>query len=92
MMRGMNTVKYDDLSQEQMAAARKRRQREVANDSIDIDTLELPANHPFAVHQEVTPEEEELQRQRLLARRGLSAQDLELLKKTQQMADEIDRA
>jgi hypothetical protein len=92
MMRGMKTVKYDDLSQEQMAAARKRRQREVANDSIDIDTLELPANHPFAVHQEVTPEEEELQRQRLLARRGLSAQDLELLKKTQQMADEIDRA
>lgn len=91
MMRGMKTVKYEELSQEQMAAARKRRQREVANDSIDIDNLELPANHPFAVHQEVSAEEEELQRQRLLARRGLSAQDLELLKKTQQMADEIDR-
>ena len=92
MMRGMKKVKYDELSQEQMAAARKRRQREVANDSIDIDKLELPANHPFAVHEKVSPEEEELQRQRLQARRGLSAQDLELLKKTQQMADEIDRS
>lgn len=92
MMRGMKTVKYDELSTEQMAAARRRRQREVANDSIDIDTLELPANHPFAVHQEISAEEEELQKQRLQARRGLSAQDLELLKKTQQMADEVDRA
>jgi hypothetical protein len=61
------------------------------SDSFDIDNLELPSNHPFAVKQEVTPEEEALQRQRLNARRGLSAQDLELLKKTQEMADDLDR-
>lgn len=63
----------------------------LCSDSFDIDNLELPANHPFAVKQEVTPEEEALQRQRLNARRGLSAQDLELLKKTQEMADDLDR-
>jgi len=91
MMKGMKTVRYDELSDEQMAAARKRRQREVANDSFDIDNVELPANHPFAVKQEVTKEEEEMQRQRLLARRGLSAQDLELLRKTQEEADRMDR-
>lgn len=36
-------------------------------------------------------EEAELQRQRLMARRGLSAQDMELLKKQQALADEMDR-
>ena len=35
-------------------------------------------------------EEEELQRQRLLARRGLSAQDMELLRKTQEPADQME--
>jgi len=49
----------------------------------------LPANHPFAVKQEVSKEEEEMQRQRLMARRGLSAQDLELLRKTQEEADQM---
>jgi hypothetical protein len=90
MMKGMKTVRYDELSEEQVAAARKRRQREVANDSIDIDALELPSNHPFAVKQEVSKEEEEVQRQRLLARRGLSAQDLELLRKTQEEAERLE--
>ena len=90
MMKGMKTVKYDELSDEAMQAARRRRQREVANDSLDIENLELPANHPFAVKQEVSKEEEELQRQRLLARRGLSAQDLELLRKTQEEADRLE--
>jgi hypothetical protein len=53
--------------------------------------LELPANHPFAESRQVSKEEEELQKQRLLARRGLSAQDVELLRKTQEMADDMDR-
>lgn len=88
MMKGMKTVKYEELSDEALQAARKRRQREVAGDSLDIDNLDLPANHPFAVRQEVSKEEEELQRQRLLARRGLSPQDLELLRKTQEEADQ----
>eukprot|EP00889_Picochlorum_renovo_P005903 jgi/Picre1/32933/NNA_008262.t1 len=90
-MKGMKTVKYEDLTEEQVLAARRRRQKEVANDSIDIDNLELPANHPFAESRQVSKEEEELQRQRLLARRGLSAQDVELLRKTQEMADDMDR-
>lgn len=63
----------------------------ICSDSIDIDNLELPANHPFAESRQVSKEEEELQRQRLLARRGLSAQDVELLRKTQEMADDMDR-
>lgn len=63
----------------------------ICSDSIDIDKLELPANHPFAESRQVSKEEEELQRQRLLARRGLSAQDVELLRKTQEMADDMDR-
>mmetsp|Transcript_8717 Transcript_8717/g.23714 ORF Transcript_8717/g.23714 Transcript_8717/m.23714 type:complete len:211 (+) Transcript_8717:233-865(+) len=89
MMKGMKTVKYEELSDEALQAARKRRQREVAGDSLDFDNLDLPANHPFAVKQEVSKEEEEMQRQRLMARRGLSAQDLELLRKTQEEADQM---
>lgn len=89
MMKGMKTVKYEELSDEALEAARKRRQREVAGDSLDIENLDLPANHPFAVKQEVSKEEEEMQRQRLLARRGLSPQDLELLRKTQEEADQM---
>lgn len=91
MMKGMKTVRYDELSEEQMKAARQRRQRETSQDMLDIENVELPPNHPFAVKKEISEEEAEIQRQRLMARRGLSAQDLELLKKQQALADEMDR-
>eukprot|EP00890_Picochlorum_soloecismus_P005159 jgi/Picsp_1/5644/NSC_03003-R1_hypothetical protein COCSUDRAFT_53521 [Coccomyxa subellipsoidea C-169] len=90
LMKGVKTVQYDELTEEQMMAARRRRQREVPKDSLDMENLELPENHPFAVNKQVSKEEEELQRQRLLARRGLSAQDMELLRKTQELADQME--
>ena len=90
MMRGMKTVKYDELSDEAVAQARARRQREVAGDDLDIDNLELPSNHPFATKESVSAEEEAMQRERMMARRGLSKQDLELLKKTQEEAEPLN--
>lgn len=90
MMRGMKTVRYDELSDEAMAQARARRQREVAADDLDIDNFELPSNHPFAVKEAVSKEEEAMQRERLMARRGLSKQDLELLRKTQEEAERLN--
>jgi len=91
MMRGMKTVKYDELSAEAVAQARARRQREAAGDDLDIDNLELPSNHPFATRESVSAEEEAMQRERMMARRGLSKQDLELLKKTQEEAERLNR-
>jgi hypothetical protein len=55
MMRNMKKVQYEELSDEAISAARRRRSREVERDSApDIDEIELPENHPFAVKQTVT--------------------------------------
>jgi hypothetical protein len=57
-MRNMKKVQYEELSDDQIAAARRRRSREVALDSApDIDDIELPDNHPFAFKQSITPGE-----------------------------------
>lgn len=55
-MKGVRTVNYDGLSQEQMEAARRRRRQELSQDaaSLDLDQIELPENHPFAVKQDLS--------------------------------------
>lgn len=92
LMKGMKTVQYEELSPEQIEAARRRRRQEIAREggSLDLDAIELPENHPFAVKKNVSKEEEELQRLRLSARRGLSPEDMRLLKQQQEMASKMD--
>lgn len=87
----MKKVQYEELSDEQIAAARRRRRQDVAEDTLpDLDKIELPENHPFAVNTEVSPEEEELQRLRLSARRGLSSEDMRMLRQQQALAAQMD--
>ncbi|KAK9835326.1 hypothetical protein WJX81_002171 [Elliptochloris bilobata] len=75
-MKNVRTMKIEELTKEQILAARKRRSREREGDSMDLSKVELPSNHPFAVAEQVTEEEEELQRARLNVRRGPPLQDL----------------
>lgn len=81
-----------DLSDEQVEAARQRRRQEIERDggTMDLDKIELPDNHPFAVKKEMTADEEELQRLRLSAKRGLSPEDMRLLKQQQALADQME--
>lgn len=74
VMKNVNKVEYGELSEEQIAAARKRRARGM----VDFRKAEpeVPKDHPFAVKQELTPEEEELIQKRLSVRRGAPVQDL----------------
>eukprot|EP00887_Chlorella_sp_A99_P005021 scaffold4.g5021.t1 len=137
LMQGMKTVQYEELSDEAIKAARRRRQREVGRDTapMNLDNIELPENHPFATKREVTKgesgqrvgrseqgagqavggksaageggegdgapqatavrrdlQEEERLRARLGARRGLSAEDMALLRQQQRLAAEMDAA
>lgn len=91
-MKGMKTVQYDDLSPELVEAARRRRRQEIERDGgrLELEKIDLPENHPFAVKQKVTKEEEEMQRLRMSARRGLSPEDMRLLKQQQQLADTME--
>ncbi|GAB4814511.1 hypothetical protein N2152v2_001557 [Parachlorella kessleri] len=94
MMRTMKTTNYEELSEEQILAARRRRMKEIArhvdNAPLDLDQIELPDNHPFAVKKKLSPEEEAVQAKRLRARRGLSEEDIRLLEEArrQSLADE----
>ena len=59
--------------------------------ALDLEDIELPDNHPFAVRQRLSPEEEALQASRLSARRGsLSADDAELNRQAQRRAAQMD--
>ncbi|PSC69843.1 aspartyl glutamyl-tRNA amidotransferase subunit B [Micractinium conductrix] len=90
-MKGMRTVKMEELPPEVIEAARRRRQREVEKDQLpDLDSIELPDNHPFAVKKKLAPEEERLQRSRFSARRGLSEEDMRRLREQQALADQMD--
>ncbi|KAK9805559.1 hypothetical protein WJX72_005072 [[Myrmecia] bisecta] len=75
VMKNMNTVAFEELSKEQIMAARKRRSLERDAD-LDLSKVELPDNHPWAVKKQVDPQEEELQKARLNIRRGAPLQDL----------------
>jgi hypothetical protein len=91
-MKGMKKVQMEELSDDQVQAARRRRRQEIDRDggTVDLDSIELPDNHPFAVKEQITEEEEEMQRLRLSARRGLSPEDMRLLKQQQALADQME--
>ncbi|KAK9802693.1 hypothetical protein WJX73_007339 [Symbiochloris irregularis] len=76
IMKNVNTVQMEELSKDQIAAARERRLKERESWTVDIDDIVLPDNHPFAVKKPVTKEDEELVEARLNVRRGLPLQDL----------------
>eukprot|EP00891_Asterochloris_glomerata_P009472 jgi/Astpho2/9472/Aster-x0400 len=66
IMKHVNTIQMEELSDAQILAARKRRskERDVVT-KVDIDKLELPDNHPFAVKKKISKDEEELIKKRL---------------------------
>ena len=84
----MKRIDYEELSDDQLEAARRRRRQEIQRDggAPDLDTIELPENHPFAVKQQISAEEEEMQKLRFSAKRGLSAEDMRMLKQQQALA------
>lgn len=81
-MRGINVVRYDDLSADAVAAARARRARERGSgapaSAADVTAFAdaVPDDHPFAVAAEVSDEEAALAAARLRVKRGLPLQDL----------------
>jgi hypothetical protein len=91
-MKGMKKVQMEELSDEQVQAARRRRRQEIVRDggTVDLDTIVLPDNHPFAVKENISEEEEEMQRLRLSARRGLSPEDMRMLKQQQALAEQME--
>ncbi|CAL8465378.1 g4914 [Coccomyxa elongata] len=76
VMKNVRTVQIEELSKEQIEAARMRRRKDRDIGSLDLENVELPENHPFAIKKQVSKDEEELQNARLKVRRGLPLQDL----------------
>ncbi|GLI66800.1 hypothetical protein VaNZ11_010709 [Volvox africanus] len=68
VMKDVNTVRIEDLSPEQIEAARARRSKERANHKLSLEEIELPQNHPFATRQVLSKEEYEQSLQNLHAR------------------------
>jgi len=84
MMKNVNTVQYDELSTDQIAAARQRRSQDRSEDEkVDLNKIQLPANHPFAVSKQISDEEEQLQNARLQVRRGMPLKDVKELQARQ---------
>ncbi|KIZ07016.1 hypothetical protein MNEG_0943 [Monoraphidium neglectum] len=54
VLRNVNMVAVDELSDEAIAAARARRSRESAFLKLDLEEVELPENHPWAVRRPVS--------------------------------------
>ncbi|CAL5222148.1 g4471 [Coccomyxa viridis] len=76
VMKNVRTVQYEELSDDQIKAARMRRSRDRDFTKVDLEKVELPANHPFAMKKQVSRDEEKLQKARLEIKRGLPLQDL----------------
>ncbi|KAJ9515944.1 hypothetical protein QJQ45_016878 [Haematococcus lacustris] len=70
VMKNVNTVPMPSLSEEQISAARSRRQKERANHRISLDDIELPTNHPWATRAPGAQDDEERVRAQLRVRRG----------------------
>ncbi|KAF5829057.1 hypothetical protein DUNSADRAFT_16628 [Dunaliella salina] len=68
VLKNMNTTTLPELSEEMVAAARARRQKERANHKLSLEDVELPENHPWAIKAQVSPEEDEAVRARLRIR------------------------
>jgi hypothetical protein len=81
MMKSVRTMEMPELTEEQILAARERRRASAAgNDNFEksLSEAEIPANHPWAMKEKLTPEEERAAEQRVLEanrprkRRGVS--------------------
>ncbi|KAG2424262.1 hypothetical protein HXX76_014643 [Chlamydomonas incerta] len=68
VMKDVNTVRIDDLTPEQIEAARARRSKERANHRLCLEDVELPQNHPFATKQKLTQEQQDAALSNLRAR------------------------
>ncbi|GLC75533.1 hypothetical protein PLESTF_001654100 [Pleodorina starrii] len=68
VMKDVNTVRIEDLSSDQIEAARARRSKERANHKLSLEEIDLPQNHPFATKQVLSKEEVEQSLQNLRAR------------------------
>ena len=69
MMKSVRTVEMPELTEEQILAARERRRASAAgNDNFEksLSEAEIPANHPWATKEKLTPEEERAAEQRVL--------------------------
>jgi len=69
MMKQVRTVQMPELTDEQIKAARERRRQSSGGDedfSKSIAATEIPANHPWAMKETVTREQEEEQERRVL--------------------------
>jgi hypothetical protein len=89
---------FEELSNEQISAARRRRQKMLAKEgeSGNIDRLwegiDLPSNHPFLTQQKMTAAEEEETKARFKARRGgMSSDDMKQLMAVMAQAEEMER-
>ena len=69
MMKSVRTVEMPELTEEQILAARERRRASAAgNDNFEksLSEAEIPANHPWAMKEKLTPEEERAAEKRVL--------------------------
>jgi len=82
MMRNINTVKVDTLTQEQIEEARKRRAGERLKSAgkgqgkASLEDFSIPENHPWAEKEAVGADDEELIKARLAVKRGLPLESL----------------
>eukprot|EP00798_Chlamydomonas_sp_ICE-L_P005241 gene5241-18472_t len=71
VMKTVNTINMESLSDDQVLAARARRSKERGNHTISLEDIELPDNHPWATRNKVTDEDEKAIRARIHLRKGV---------------------
>jgi hypothetical protein len=86
MMKNVNKVRVEPLSQAQIEDARKRRagdlsargktSRGVGKDKDSLEDFSIPDNHPWAEKKGVAEDDEELIKARLAVKRGLPLENL----------------
>jgi len=77
-MRGVNKVMIEELTEEQISAARKRRAGDRRKANRDkLENFDIPSNHPWAEKKPVSSNDEELIKQRLDVKKGLPLQELQ---------------
>ena len=87
MMKNINKVKVQPLTQEQIEEARKRRAGDMrargsqtsgakGKEGENLEDFNIPENHPWAEKKDVSKDDEELIKARLSVRRGLPLESL----------------
>lgn len=69
MMKSVRTMEMPELTEEQILAARERRRQSAAGDDNfkkSLDSVDIPANHPWATKEQVSAEDEAAAEQRVL--------------------------